>query len=262
ERCPFAVVGAATEEERLIAGYFGEGNREQGTGNSTISRNDSSPFPVPRSRSSSDDLPIDLPMDVLFGKPPKMHRDTERPAPARWPQLDTAALQLQDAGLRVLAHPTVAAKSFLVTIGDRSVGGLTARDQMVGPWQLPVADCAITLSGYEGTSGEAMAIGERTPLALLDPAAAARMAVGEAITNLCAAPVDSLERIKLSANWMAAAGHDGEDARLFDAVRAIAMELCPALELSIPVGKDSLSMQAQWTPGPESRVPSPAPQKS
>src|SRR5690606_35570883 len=187
ERCPFAVVGVATEEERLIAGYFGEGNREQGTGNSTISRNDSSPFPVPRSRSSSDDLPIDLPMDVLFGKPPKMHRDTERPAPARWPQLDTAALQLHDAGLRVLAHPTVAAKSFLVTIGDRSVGGLTARDQMVGPWQLPVADCAITLSGYEGTSGEAMAIGERTPLALLDPAAAARMAVGEAITNLCAA---------------------------------------------------------------------------
>ena len=226
ERCPFAVVGTATAEERLVAGYGLSGPAA--------------------ANGQSRELPIDLPMDVLFGKPPKMHRDTARPAPARWPQLDTAALLLQDAGLRVLAHPTVASKSFLVTIGDRSVGGLTARDQMVGPWQLPVADCAITLSGYEGTAGEAMAIGERTPLALLDPAAAARMAVGEAITNLCAAPVDDLERIKLSANWMAAAGHDGEDARLFDAVRAIAMELCPALDLSIPVGKDSLSMQAQW----------------
>ena len=151
----------------------------------------------------------------------------------------------------MLAHPTVASKSFLVTIGDRSVGGLTARDQMVGPWQLPVADCAITLSGFEGDAGEAMAIGERTPLALLDSAAAARMAVGEAITNLCAAPVDALDRIKLSANWMAAAGHAGEDALLFDAVKAVGMELCPQLELSIPVGKDSLSMQAQWQAGGE-----------
>src|SRR3546814_785618 len=148
--------------------------------------------------------------------------------------------------LRVLAHPTVASKSFLVTIGDRSVGGLTARDQMVGPWQLPVADCAITLADFEGHAGEAMAIGERAPVALIDPAAAARMAVGEAITNLCAAPVESLDRIKLSANWMAAAGHPGEDARLFDAVRAVGMELCPEIDLSIPVGKDSLSMQAQW----------------
>src|SRR5699024_4854870 len=139
-----------------------------------------------------------------------------------------------------------AAKSFLITIGDRSVGGLTVRDQMVGPWQLPVADCAITLAGFEGNAGEAMALGERTPLALIDPAAAARMAVGEALTNLCAAPVDSLERIKLSANWMAAAGHEGEGARLYDAVKAVGMELCPSLDLSIPVGKDSLSMQAQW----------------
>jgi phosphoribosylformylglycinamidine synthase len=222
ERCPFAVVGIATAEERLVAGHGATVDAVAG------------------------DLPIDLPMDVLFGKPPKMHRDTSHPAPSRWPQLDTSLLQLREAGLRVLAHPTVAAKSFLVTIGDRSVGGLTARDQMVGPWQLPVADCAITLSDYDGNAGEAMAIGERTPLALLDAAAAARMAVGEAITNLCAAPVDSLDRIKLSANWMAAAGHPGEDARLFDAVRAIAMELCPQLELAIPVGKDSLSMQAQW----------------
>lgn len=219
ERCPFAVVGTATAEERLVVGYAGEPPA------------------------------IDLPMDVLFGKAPKMHRDTVHPAPPRWPEIDTGALDLREAGLRVLAHPTVAAKSFLVTIGDRTVGGLTVRDQMVGPWQLPVADCAITLAGFEGQAGEAMAIGERTPLALLDAAAAARMAVGEAITNLIAAPVEGLERIKLSANWMAAAGHPGEDARLFDAVRAVGLELCPALELAIPVGKDSLSMQAQWQAG-------------
>ncbi|TAK39217.1 MAG: phosphoribosylformylglycinamidine synthase, partial [Lysobacteraceae bacterium] len=224
ERCPFAVVGVATAEERLVCGYG-----------------------VPGVNRST--LPIDLPMDVLFGKPPKMHRDTAHPAPPRWPALDTGALDLRDAALRVLAHPTVAAKSFLVTIGDRSVGAMTARDQMVGPWQLPVADCAITLSDYESYAGEAMAIGERAPLALLDAAAAARMAVGEAITNLCAAPVDSMARIKLSANWMAAAGHDGEDARLFDAVRALGLELCPELDLAIPVGKDSLSMQAIWKSG-------------
>ncbi|MEO5566739.1 MAG: phosphoribosylformylglycinamidine synthase [Luteimonas sp.] len=226
ERCPFVVVGVATSEERLVVGH-----------GATVDS------------AGSVQHPIDLPMDLLFGKPPKMHRETSRPPPPRWPQLDTSQLQLRDAGLLVLAHPTVASKSFLVTIGDRSVGGLTVRDQMVGPWQLPVADCAITLSDYSGFSGEAMAIGERTPLALLDAAAAARMAVGEAITNLCAAPIDTLDRIKLSANWMAAAGHPGEDARLFDAVRAIAMELCPQLELAIPVGKDSLSMQAQWTEG-------------
>ncbi|WP_242113215.1 phosphoribosylformylglycinamidine synthase [Luteimonas aquatica] len=235
ERCPFAVVGTATAEERLVVGY---GARADAAG--------ADAFAI--------DLPIDLPMDVLFGKPPKMHRDAQRPRPARWPALSTDGIApgsspgqaLHEAGLRVLAHPTVAAKQFLITIGDRSVGGLTARDQMVGPWQLPVADCAITLSDYEGHAGEAMAIGERTPLALLDSAAAARMAVGEAITNLCAAPVETLHRVKLSANWMAAAGHAGEDARLFDAVKAVGMELCPAIDLSIPVGKDSLSMQAQW----------------
>jgi len=185
-------------------------------------------------------------MDVLFGKPPKMHRDASRPAPVRWRMLNSQLVDLREAGLRVLAHPTVAAKQFLVTIGDRAVGGLTARDQLVGPWQMPVADCALSLADYEGVAGEAMAIGERTPLALIDSAAAARMAVGEAITNLCAAPVEALERVKLSANWMAAAGHPGEDARLFDAVRAVGMELCPQLGLSIPVGKDSLSMQVQW----------------
>ncbi|MCP1585150.1 phosphoribosylformylglycinamidine synthase [Pseudoxanthomonas mexicana] len=222
ERCPFAAVGVATEQEHLVVAYG------------------ATPGNIPA------DAPIDLPMDVLFGKPPKMHRDTAHPAPPKWPALQTGALDLHEAGLRVLAHPTVAAKQFLITIGDRSVGGLTARDQLVGPWQMPVADCAITLSGYEGFVGEAMAIGERTPLALLDAAAAARMAVGEAITNLCAAPVESLHRVKLSANWMAACGHPGEDALLFDAVKAVGMELCPELDISIPVGKDSLSMQAQW----------------
>ncbi|MCD9027387.1 phosphoribosylformylglycinamidine synthase [Luteimonas sp. BDR2-5] len=227
ERCPFAVVGIATADEHLTVGFG------------------ATPAAV-ADRSVAHDWSIDLPMDVLFGKPPKMHRDTNRLAPTRWPALNSRLVDLHEAGLRVLAHPTVAAKQFLVTIGDRSVGGLTARDQMVGPWQLPVADCAITLSGFDGFTGEAMAIGERTPLALLDAAAAARMAVGEAVTNLCAAPVESLDRVKLSANWMAAAGHPGEDARLFDAVRAVAMELCPALDLAIPVGKDSLSMQTQW----------------
>ena len=229
ERCPSAVVGTATAEERLVVGYG--------------ARVDAIPA----------DAAIDLPMDVLFGKPPKMHRDTAHPAPPRWPETDTAALDLREVGLRVLSHPSVASKSFLITIGDRTVGGLTARDQMVGPWQVPVADCAITLSGFDGNTGEAMAIGERTPLALLDAAASARMAVGEAITNLIAAPVEALNRIKLSANWMAAAGHPGEDARLFDAVRAIGLELCPELELGIPVGKDSLSMQARWQEGTQAQ---------
>ncbi len=235
ERCPFAAVGVATEQQRLVVGYGasvdsllapGEGGAQHA---------------------------IDLPMDVLFGKAPKMHRDTAHPPAPRWPPLRTEGLDLHDAALRVLAHPAVASKQFLVTIGDRSVGGLTARDQMIGPWQLPLADCAITLSGFDGYVGEAMAIGERTPLALLDAAASARMAVGEAITNLCAAPVASLDRIKLSANWMAAAGHGGEDALLFDAVRAVGMQLCPQIDLSIPVGKDSLSMQAQWQAGGEAQ---------
>ncbi|HZH44618.1 MAG TPA: phosphoribosylformylglycinamidine synthase [Lysobacter sp.] len=231
ERCPFAVVGHATAEERLVVGY---GATVEGVDAGGSAAQAGHPHP------------IDLPMDVLFGKPPKMHRDTRTPAAGPWPALHWGGLDLREAGLRVLAHPTVAAKQFLITIGDRTVGGLTARDQMIGPWQMPVADCAITLSDFHGFAGEAMAIGERTPLALLDAAAAARMAVGEAITNLCAAPVESLDRIKLSANWMAAAGHPGEDAKLFEAVKAVGIELCPALDLSIPVGKDSLSMQAQW----------------
>ncbi|MCF7222105.1 phosphoribosylformylglycinamidine synthase [Marilutibacter chinensis] len=266
ERCPFAVVGHATAEERLVVGYgatvetvYGDKpaedrdvrarNGEAGArSESKTALFDSLPEVGQEARSSGTDAyAIDIPMDVLFGKPPKMHRDTTRPPEAPWPSLDWSGLSLHDAALRVIAHPSVAAKNFLVTIGDRSVGGLTVRDQMVGPWQMPVADCAITLSGFDGFVGEALSIGERTPLALLDAPAAARMAVGEAITNLCAAPVESLNRIKLSANWMAAASHDGEDALLFDAVRAVGIELCPELELSIPVGKDSLSMQAQWT---------------
>jgi phosphoribosylformylglycinamidine synthase len=228
ERCPYAVVGEATAAPQLVL---------------RDSRADASRDPASH--------PIDIPMDLLFGNAPRMLRDVQREAPARWPRLDTEAFaadasRLREAGLRVLSHPSVAAKNFLVTIGDRSVGGLTARDQMVGPWQLPLADAAITLTDFEGYAGEAMALGERTPLALLDAAAAARMAVGEAITNLAAAPVADLGEVKLSANWMAAAAHPGEDARLFDAVRAVGLELCPALGLSIPVGKDSLSMQARW----------------
>ena len=226
ERAVFAVVGFATAEERLVL------------------------------KAPDGSHPIDLPMDVLFGNSPRMHRDTQRlPAP-RWPRLDVSRLELREAGLRVMAHPTVASKNFLVTIGDRSVGGLCSRDQMVGPWQLPLADVAVTLTGFNTAAGEAMAIGERTPLALIDAAASARMAVGEAITNLAAAGVASLSEVKLSANWMAAASFPGEDALLFDAVKAVGMELCPELDIAIPVGKDSLSMQAQWQApeGPQKSV--------
>jgi phosphoribosylformylglycinamidine synthase len=217
ERCPFAVVGTVTEAEHLCV-------RDPLLGQHVI----------------------DLPMDVLFGKAPKMQRDSQRPAPSPYPRLDLDLVELQEAGLRVLQHPTVAAKNFLVTIGDRTVGGLCSRDQMVGRWQLPLADCAVTLADFEGYAGEAMAMGERTPLALLDAAASARMAVGEALTNLAAAPVAELREVKLSANWMAAAGFPGEDARLFDAVRAVGLELCPQLGIGIPVGKDSLSMQSRF----------------
>ncbi|HEY2345221.1 MAG TPA: phosphoribosylformylglycinamidine synthase [Xanthomonadaceae bacterium] len=229
ERCPFAAVGTATAEQQLV---LRDGDAA--------------------------DLPIAMPMATLFGNTPQMLRDTQRSRATRWPKTETLAFDgdrkaLEAAGLRVLAHPTVAAKNFLVTIGDRSVGGLCARDQMVGPWQLPLADCAITLDDFDGYAGEAMAVGERTPLALIDAAASARMAVGEAITNLAAAPIDAISDIKLSANWMAAAGHAGEDAGLFDAVHAVGMELCPELGISIPVGKDSLSMQAQWQVGGTTR---------
>ena len=216
ERCPFAVLGTATGDGRLSV-------RDDHFGN----------------------FPVDMPMEVLLGKPPKMQRDALR-RPAAAPALDLGTIDLAEAAQRVLRLPAVASKNFLVTIGDRSVGGLTARDQMVGPWQVPVADVAVTAMGYDTLRGECFAMGERTPLALLDAPASGRMAVGEALTNLAAADVGDLGRIKLSANWMAAAGHGTEDAALFDTVRAIGVEFCPALGVSIPVGKDSLSMRTRW----------------
>ena len=192
-----------------------------------------------------DSTPVSMPMSVLLGDLPCMHRDAIRLPPPRG-VFDTGGIEIGPALERVLRTPAVADKSFLVTIGDRTVGGLVARDPMVGPWQVPVADCAETLSGFQGCAGEAMSMGERPPLALLDPRAAARMAVAEALTNIAAADVASIERVVLSANWMAACGEPGEDAQLFDAVEAVAMELCPALGISIPVGKDSLSMSTAW----------------
>ncbi|HEY5790170.1 MAG TPA: phosphoribosylformylglycinamidine synthase [Gammaproteobacteria bacterium] len=216
ERCPYAVLGTATAERRLVVGDDHFANR-----------------------------PVDLPLEVLLGKPPKMHREVTR-VPAAADDFGVARLDLADAVERVLRLPTVADKSFLITIGDRTVTGLVARDQMVGPWQVPVADVAVTASGFRGYSGEAMAMGERPPVALLDAAASVRLAVGEALTNLAAAPVAALGDIKLSANWMAAAGSPGEDAALYDAVRAVGMELCPALGIAVPVGKDSLSLRSAW----------------
>ncbi|WP_164963861.1 phosphoribosylformylglycinamidine synthase [Rubrivivax sp. JA1026] len=213
ERCPFAVVGVATAERELVV--------EDGS-----------------------EAVIDMPMDVLLGKPPKMHRDVTRVERSEAP-LDLTGVKLDQVALDVLRHPTVASKRFLITIGDRTVGGLSHRDQMVGPWQLPVADCAVTLADYAGFRGEAMAMGERTPLAALDAPASGRMAVAEAVLNLLAAPIE-LSRVKLSANWMAACGEPGEDAALYDTVKAVGLELCPALGVGIPVGKDSLSMKTRW----------------
>lgn len=184
-----------------------------------------------------------MPMNVLLGKPPRMHRDASR-EPRLLPALDTTRIDLERAALDVLRHPTVASKSFLITIGDRSVGGLNCRDPMVGPWQVPVADCAVTLLDFVGYCGEAMSMGERTPLAIVDAAASARMAIGEAITNIASADI-ALDRVKLSANWMAACGQPGEDARLFEAVQAASL-MCQVLGISIPVGKDSLSMKTAW----------------
>jgi phosphoribosylformylglycinamidine synthase len=223
ERCPFAVVGVATEERDLLV-VDGESPAE-----------------------GSQDAPVHMPMNVLLGKPPKMHRDVTTVARSFAP-LDLTGVDLQKAVIDVLAHPTVASKRFLITIGDRTVGGMTHRDQMVGPWQVPVADCAVTLADYLGFAGEAMAMGERTPLASINAPASGRMAVAEAITNLLAAPIE-LPRVKLSANWMAACGEPGEDAALYATVKAVGLELCPALGVSIPVGKDSLSMRTQWTDG-------------
>ncbi len=200
-----------------------------------------------------DNYPVDMPLDVLLGKPPKMLRDVSRVHIAQKP-FDTAALNIKTAGFNVLRLPSVANKSFLITIGDRTVTGMVVRDQMVGPWQVPVADVAVTTSSYTAYCGEAMAMGERTPLALLNAPASGRMAIGEAITNIIAADIDKLADIKLSANWMAPAGHPGEDARLFDTVKTVGLEICPQLGLTIPVGKDSMSMKTVWQQNGEQRA--------
>ena len=216
ERCPFAVVGEATEEPQLTV-----------------------------TDSHFANTPVDMPLEVLLGKPPRMHRSVTREAELG-DDFDAASVDLEEAVSRVLHHPAVASKSFLITIGDRSITGLVARDQMVGPWQVPVADVAVTNTSFDVNSGEAMAMGERTPLALLDAAASGRMAIGETLTNIAASRIEKISDIKLSANWMAAAGHPGEDARLYDTVKAVGMELCPALGITIPVGKDSMSMKTRW----------------
>jgi phosphoribosylformylglycinamidine synthase len=224
ERCPYAVVGEATDEEHLVLGD-----------------------------AQFDNNPIDIPMPLLFGKPPRMLRNVQHRTFHK-PELDFQDIDLKQAALRVLRLPTVANKTFLISIGDRSITGMVVRDQMVGPWQVPVADLAVTTSGLMGYTGEAMAMGERTPLALLDAPASGRMAIGEALTNIAATRIERLADIKLSANWMAPAGYLGEDAKLFDTVRAVGLELCPALGISIPVGKDSMSMRTVWQAQGEQRA--------
>ncbi|MCF2949982.1 phosphoribosylformylglycinamidine synthase [Paraglaciecola aquimarina] len=216
ERALFAVVGEATAEEHLTL-----------------------------SDSHFENNPIDMPLDVLLGKTPKMHRDVQSKK-LDTPAVDTSVMELAEAAERILSLPTVAEKTFLITIGDRSVTGMVCRDQMVGPWQVPVADVAVTASAYDTYQGEAMAMGERTPIALINYAASARMAVGESLTNIAAADIGDFKRINLSANWMSAAGHPGEDAGLYEAVKAVGEELCPALDITIPVGKDSMSMKTTW----------------
>ncbi|MFK7977289.1 MAG: phosphoribosylformylglycinamidine synthase [Halioglobus sp.] len=222
ERCPYAVVGEATEEMHLAL-------TDQRFGNN----------------------PVDLPMSVLFGKPPKMVRKFNR-QPVELPDLVLTTTVAQ-ATQQVLQVPGVASKNFLITIGDRTVTGMVARDQLVGPWQVPVADCAVTTVSYDSYAGEAMSMGERTPLALIDGPASGRMAVAEAITNIAAADIGDIRNIKLSANWMCAAGHGAEDEALFDTVQAVGMEFCPALGITIPVGKDSMSMRTTWQEGGEDK---------
>ena len=224
ERCPFAVVGEATQAMHLAL----TDNQFAG-------------------------LPIDLPMSLLFGKPPKMHRRTTRPA-MLGDAFDHQGVSLAESVERVLTFPAVGSKSFLITIGDRSVTGMVSRDQMVGPWQVPVADCAVTTVSLDSHEGEAMAMGERTPVALLSGPASGRIAVAEALTNLLAAPVASLTDIKLSANWMCAADHAGDDAILYDTVAAVGLEFCPALGITIPVGKDSMSMRTAWQEAGQDRA--------
>jgi len=223
ERCPYAIVGEATDEEHLL---LGDGH--------------------------FDNNPIDMPMPLLFGKPPGMLREVHsrhaKPAALKLDGIDAKA-----AALRVLRLPSVANKTFLISIGDRSITGMVNRDQMVGPWQVPVADVAVTVSDYDGTTGEAMSLGERTPLALIDAPASGRMAIGEALTNIAASSIAKIGDIKLSANWMAAAGHPGEDAAMYQTVRTVGMEVCPQLGIAIPVGKDSMSMKTVWEQGGEQR---------
>ena len=224
ERAPYAVVGEATDEKHLLV-------------------NDK----------HFDAKPVDLPMSVLFGKPPKMHRTADKHL-AQTTEFSTAGIDLNDAAERVLKHPAVASKNFLVTIGDRSVTGMVARDQFVGPWQVPVADVAVTTVSYDSCAGEAMSMGERTPVALLDAPASGRMAIAEAITNIAATRIEKLSDVKLSANWMCAAGHKGEDEKLFRTVQAVGMELCPALGITVPVGKDSMSMRTAWKEGGDDKA--------
>ena len=219
ERAPYAVLGSATEDRHLLL-----------------------------EDSHFNNKPIDLEMSLLFGSSPKTHKDVESLANIE-DAFNPINIELEDALNRLLNLPTIASKNFLITIADRSVTGLIARDQMIGPWQVPVADCAISLSDYLGYQGEAMSIGEKTPISLINAAAAARMSVGEALTNLMGAFIEDISHINLSANWMCASGHPGEDAKLFEAVKSIGMELCPQLGLTIPVGKDSMSMKSSWREG-------------
>ena len=223
ERCPYAVLGQTTDEMQLTV-----------------------------TDRHFDNTPVDMPLDVLLGKPPKMSRDVKHVLKEH-AVFDSGTVHTEEAVKRVLSLPCVASKSFLITIGDRSITGMVTRDQMVGPWQVPVADVAVTSTGFYGYQGEAMSMGERTPLALIEPAASGRMAIGEALTNIAAAQIEKISDIKLSANWMAACGVPGEDAALFDTVKAVGEELCPALGLCIPVGKDSLSMKTEWQQGGDTK---------
>ncbi|MDK1289226.1 phosphoribosylformylglycinamidine synthase [Pseudoalteromonas umbrosa] len=223
ERAQYAVIGEATEERHLTV-----------------------------ADSHFDNNPVDLPLEVLLGKAPKMHRDVESKQ-VEGEALKTESIDVEEAAKRLLRLPTIAEKTFLITIGDRTVTGLVARDQMVGPWQVPVANCAVTAAAFDTYHGEAMSMGERTPAALLNYGASARLAVAEALTNIAGANIGGLENIKLSANWMAAAGHPGEDAGLYEAVKAVGEELCPALGLTIPVGKDSMSMKTKWEENGENK---------
>lgn len=216
ERCPVAVVGYVTSSRDLLL-----------------------------TDSQLGESPVSIPLQLVLGKPPRMERQASGLAVSTTAFNPTAG-ELEEDLRSVLGHPTVGSKSFLITIGDRSVGGLVARDQMVGPWQVPVADAAVTLSGFDGFTGEAMAMGERTPLAIVDGPASGRLAVAEAITNIASAPIARMSDIRLSANWMAAAGEPGQDSVLFNTVKAVGMELCPELGIAIPVGKDSLSLKTVW----------------